>query len=633
MANYEILKTAIQNAVDWNNNDKQISGNDMLTILLSIINQTVCTGYLLVGVANPNTNPGTPDQMVAYIAGQSGAYHNFGYSLEKYELAVFKYSNGWSKETIFSGDALRSIENKVGSSDVLFDASTANAFIDGSFQAGDVIRMIIGPGTYEAVDLYGYRSDDTFVRIGGGVPESSTDFTLAENFVKLRVNSANAHQITLEKIVAGTWEPVLNYLTANFTQLQPIFASLLQNWDAIEPNAMRTYTKTATASGTYPQVNLSFDVRDGEWYNLTPVYNEMYIVWSDYSFTRIGGGWRKMEYPNGLTPLFFRILAPDGTVINATMRVVPPELWDVMQSIVGSQVNVLPPIRALILGDSYSANGGAWCAPMISRLPSGSSFVSLAVGSASLKDKYADRVTYPYTSRPVYTDNTGNHNTLACQIEKLKRLMEGTDLDPGETQLYTDPSQYPNVIIIAAGKNDNPDSAAAETTYTDQLNKIVTGVYRKRTSADAAEIGAVTIKTPLDEINRLCFAGAYRYLLDELLALFPDAQIYFCTISPISYRNGNDVSQISLNIARQQRVCADIFNATVIDWYRDGQINSVANYAQGSGTADDPYIWAECTLPNRDTNDQLHPNGRGGKKYGAIAANVIRATFMNIEDF
>lgn len=99
MANYNVLKTAIQTAVDWDNNDNQISGNDILAILLSIINNTVSVGYLFVGVATPATNPGTPDQNVFYLASTAGTYSNFGGIEVTDKVAIIKGTGSvWSAE-------------------------------------------------------------------------------------------------------------------------------------------------------------------------------------------------------------------------------------------------------------------------------------------------------------------------------------------------------------------------------------------------------------------------------------------------------------------------------------------------------------------------------------------------------
>lgn len=289
------------------------------------------------------------------------------------------------------------------------------------------------------------------------------------------------------------------------------------------------------------------------------------------------------------------------------------------------------PKNFLILGDSYSADGGQWVRPMVAEFPQGSTWISLAVSSAKIKDRSNDRETYPYTSRPKSSNNEGNNNTLGCQIQKLKRLMAGVDLDDGETQIYTSEKEYPDVIIIEGGMNDDPDSDNVVETYMEQLEKIVTDVYIANRPGETPTIGSANIKTPLDEVNRTCFAGAYRYIMDELLSLFPDAQIYITTASPISYRRGYNVGTSARNKAEQQRLCADIFSVNVIDWHRDGQINFIQNFTRGSGSENDPYLITYQSGSNIDTTDQLHPNARGGKKYGRLAAKVIKQTFLDIK--
>ena len=50
------------------------------------------SGYLYAGIATPNTNPGTPDGLVFYIATQPGVYPNFNYS-EVTNEALILYNN------------------------------------------------------------------------------------------------------------------------------------------------------------------------------------------------------------------------------------------------------------------------------------------------------------------------------------------------------------------------------------------------------------------------------------------------------------------------------------------------------------------------------------------------------------
>lgn len=100
MANYDNLKGAIQNVITDNGN-QEITGNVLQSVLLSMIDN-IGANATFSGVATPTTAPGTPDQLVFYIAGQPGTYSNFGGSeLNNGELAVFSNPNGaWKTEKI-----------------------------------------------------------------------------------------------------------------------------------------------------------------------------------------------------------------------------------------------------------------------------------------------------------------------------------------------------------------------------------------------------------------------------------------------------------------------------------------------------------------------------------------------------
>lgn len=95
MANYTILKNAIQQVVKQNGNN-EITGALLQQSLLSMID-SLGAGYQFVGVATPSTNPGTPDQNVFYLAAEKGTYSNFtGAQLDGTKIAVFRYSGSWS---------------------------------------------------------------------------------------------------------------------------------------------------------------------------------------------------------------------------------------------------------------------------------------------------------------------------------------------------------------------------------------------------------------------------------------------------------------------------------------------------------------------------------------------------------
>ena len=99
MANYSVLKAAVQAVVKTNGN-QEITGANMQSTLISIIN-SLGTGYQFMGVATPSTSPGTPDYNVAYIGG-AGTYANFGTSVTVPvgSIGVFKYNGSWANEQI-----------------------------------------------------------------------------------------------------------------------------------------------------------------------------------------------------------------------------------------------------------------------------------------------------------------------------------------------------------------------------------------------------------------------------------------------------------------------------------------------------------------------------------------------------
>ena len=101
MGNYEQLKAAVSNVIKTNGT-QSITGKVLQNTLLTMIN-SLGSNYQFVGIAATNTNPGTPDQNVFYIAGE-GTYTNFAnISVNMGELAVLKWNGAWSKQTVKVG--------------------------------------------------------------------------------------------------------------------------------------------------------------------------------------------------------------------------------------------------------------------------------------------------------------------------------------------------------------------------------------------------------------------------------------------------------------------------------------------------------------------------------------------------
>lgn len=97
MANYAALIADIRTVIKQNGN-QEITGNLLQQSLVAMIN-SLGNGYLYRGIANPSTNPGTPDQNIFYIATVAGIYVNMGgLTLDDGEVAIIKYNGAWSKD-------------------------------------------------------------------------------------------------------------------------------------------------------------------------------------------------------------------------------------------------------------------------------------------------------------------------------------------------------------------------------------------------------------------------------------------------------------------------------------------------------------------------------------------------------
>lgn len=121
MSNYNSLKTTIDANIKQNGR-QEITGQ----ILNSVLNQMVTTlgaGYQFAGVATIDTNPGTPDAKVFYIANGKGTYTNFGgINVTEDEVVVLYWDSSWHKEAtgIASQAKLTELESGVYAQDLRF---------------------------------------------------------------------------------------------------------------------------------------------------------------------------------------------------------------------------------------------------------------------------------------------------------------------------------------------------------------------------------------------------------------------------------------------------------------------------------------------------------------------------------
>lgn len=101
MSNYATLKASVNSIITTNGNN-EITGA-LLNGLLNSIIDSLGAQYQLVGVAMPDTTPGTPDYNIAYIAAP-GTYPNFNaLRVPDSYLGIFKYNGAWVLDLLYTG--------------------------------------------------------------------------------------------------------------------------------------------------------------------------------------------------------------------------------------------------------------------------------------------------------------------------------------------------------------------------------------------------------------------------------------------------------------------------------------------------------------------------------------------------
>lgn len=117
MSNYANAKATIAANI-YTNHLGQVTAEMVKTAANSIVDTLIAGGYLYAGIAKltpTQTNPGSPDANVFYIATEPGTYTNFvgaGGSLvvADGEVAIFKFNGTWSKEVTGAATAAQVTE-------------------------------------------------------------------------------------------------------------------------------------------------------------------------------------------------------------------------------------------------------------------------------------------------------------------------------------------------------------------------------------------------------------------------------------------------------------------------------------------------------------------------------------------
>lgn len=183
MGGYTKLKAAIAAAIKANGNN-EITGAIMKVVLNTIVS-TVGANSTFVGIANKNTNPGTPDGNVFYIAYEAGNYVNFqsgasNLTVKPGELAIlYNGTNNWDKFVIgMSSDGVIALANTINQinatgryaytdTDIVKGSNTGSQKVRTFLVAGQPYRFTLTPvGDSVSVDIQGIKADGTFDVIG-----------------------------------------------------------------------------------------------------------------------------------------------------------------------------------------------------------------------------------------------------------------------------------------------------------------------------------------------------------------------------------------------------------------------------------------------------------------------------------
>ena len=177
MAQYNAIKAAV-NAYIKANGRKEITGQILNSVLNAAID-SLGKYFQFAGEARPDTDPGTPDQNVTYLAGVPGTYTNFGgLVINEQEVALLMWNGEWAKHTMLLGirEVNASVDNQVGTPSV--DVSYEDAELSLAFHniKGD-------PGQTGAAAGFGSVTADVDANIGTpGVSVVASGADTSKNF-------------------------------------------------------------------------------------------------------------------------------------------------------------------------------------------------------------------------------------------------------------------------------------------------------------------------------------------------------------------------------------------------------------------------------------------------------------------
>ena len=246
MANYSTLLAAIAANI-YTNGNNEVTAAMVKSAVVSMVS-SLGAGYQFAGMATPDTDPGTPDQRVFYIAATDGVYTNFGgLSVEGGDVVVLYWDTMWHLRSFgtASEKSLRSLAAEV--------EGTNKNYVAGGYNSSGGNAGASGWGA--AIDYIPCNYMDTIVWNPGAINNgvALVMYDSAKNYINYYLANANTRTLTMSS------DPGLAYIRPSFAISNIASAKIIRNgvevWHAqaqslgINDRAMMADVKIIDAQG------------------------------------------------------------------------------------------------------------------------------------------------------------------------------------------------------------------------------------------------------------------------------------------------------------------------------------------------------------------------------------------------
>lgn len=198
MAKWSDLKSAVASIIKTNG-AQEITGQLLQNVLNNIISN-VGLNSTFAGIANPDTNPGTPDGNVFYLATKEGTYSNFnGIVINSGEAVILEWKGSWVKKTsgFSTKENLKETAAKYGS--LLTDITLSY-----SSNAADTFTFDEIADTLKINDkIYLYPAENNRIEIDDSIVKKTIEIGLASYSSGTRIIAFDSNDNTIKSIIPG----------------------------------------------------------------------------------------------------------------------------------------------------------------------------------------------------------------------------------------------------------------------------------------------------------------------------------------------------------------------------------------------------------------------------------------------